>query len=206
MGLNWSELIMRNLKKPILLMIFVGVQLTGTAMAGPSHAMIQQNDQGVALDGYSPVSYFQRDKAEKGSADYTAMHQGVRYHLTDAEQLEMFNADPVRYVPAHGGWCSLMLSGSGNLTPANPHSYKIVDGQLLLFWSGDYKGQAVSGLSNWHSKTDSKANKESKRLHKANKAWEKIQKGKRTPHLLVFSPDDDGRLSAEQRAAAKKQY
>jgi len=60
------------------------------------------------------------------------------------------------YRPAHGGWCSLMLSGSGNLTPADPETFKIVDGQLLLFWSGEFNGNAVDGLANWESKIDSR--------------------------------------------------
>ena len=197
---------MQIFSKSILLSVLLSVCLSALASAQPNHPWIQQNDQGVGLDGYSPVSYFQRDKAEKGLPDFAAMYQGVRYHLTDAEQLALFQADPQSYLPAHGGWCSLMLSGSGNLTPANPQSFKIIDDQLLLFWSGDYKGQAISGLSNWHSKTDGKAKKETKRLGKANKAWEKVQKGKSHPSLLVFSADDDNRLNASQRAAAKKQY
>ena len=138
--------------------------------------------------------------------EFQAEYEGVKYYLTDTEQLKMFNADPQSYLPAHGGWCSLMMSGSGNLTPANPESYKIVDGKLLLFWSGDYKGQAISGLSNWHSKTDGKAAKESKRLKKANKTWEKLVQGKNKPNVLVFSPADDDRLNQAQRKAARKQY
>ncbi|WP_395373484.1 YHS domain-containing (seleno)protein [Marinicella sp. W31] len=197
---------MQIFRKTSLFIVLLSVNLAWPVTAELSHAAIQQNDQGLGLGGYSPVSYFQRNKAEKGVPAFEAMYEGVRYYLTDVEQLALFNADPQRYLPAHGGWCSLMLSGSGNLTPANPESYKIIDDRLLLFWSGDYKGQAISGLSNWHSKTDGKAKKETKRLLKANRAWEKIQKGKSEPHLLVFSPQDDNRLNASQRAAAKKQY
>ena len=162
----------------------------------------QQNDQGVAIDGYSPVSYFQRNAAQKGNPQYSVTHNELTYWFTDQEQVSLFNANPSKYLPAHGGWCSLMMSGSGNLTPANPESWKIVEGKLLLFWSGDYKGTPVSGLTNWATKTDNKPDKEHKRLQDADEQWHQVLEGKATQYV-IFAEKDKAFLHSLQKEQAK---
>ena len=139
------------------------------------------DENGVAVDGYSPVSYFERGKAERGSPDFAVTHEGITYYLTDAAQVESFERSPHSYEPAHGGWCSLMIAGSGNRTRANPESFKTVDGQLLLFWSGDYKGQFISGVRNWNSRDDEMAE-----LRKSNENWARILAGKKKSKIVTF--------------------
>ena len=109
-------------------------------------------------------------------------HAGITYYLTSAEQAEAFEANPEAFEPAHGGWCSLMFSGSGNRTKANPESFKIVDGQLLLFWAGDYKGQYIDGAKNWETREDEAAT-----LAKANETWDKIKAGKKKSKIVSFN-------------------
>ena len=60
----------------------------------------------LGIQGYSPVSYFAKGKAEKGDPQYAVMYRGVTYHLTSPEQVKAFNADPAKYEPAYGGWCA----------------------------------------------------------------------------------------------------
>ena len=93
----------------------------------------------------------------------------------------MFRADPAKYEPAHGGWCSLMMAGSGQRTKANPESFKIVNGQLLLFWAGEHKGNYISGLKNWESREDEQA-----QLKQANQTWAEIRAGKKKSKIRVF--------------------
>ena len=174
--------------------LFASACFAGDATPDPLKLM-RLDTSGVAIDGYSPVSYFERGRAEVGDPQYAVQHHGVTYHLTDAGQVAQFEADPDRYVPAHGGWCSLMLSGSGRRTPANPESFKIVDGKLLLFWDGIYQGQHVSGLANWSSKTDDDPKKESRRLRKADKTWEKILAGKKRAPVVLFAESDRDRVA-----------
>jgi hypothetical protein len=140
------------------------------------------DENGLAIDGYSPVSYFERGKAELGSSEYAVTHKGITYQLTDAQQVETFNADPDAYEPAHGGWCSLMFSGSGKRTRANPESFKIVNGQLLLFWAGELKGNYIDGAKNWETRED-----EQKTLAKANETWAKIVAGKKRAKIVEFN-------------------
>lgn len=187
----------------ILTLLILNVWTLGHASEA---TMTRTNAQGLGIDGYSPVSYFEHNRAELGSAEYEWSWDGVRYRFTSQNQLQQFKQNPEQYLPAHGGWCSLMLSGSGNLTPANPESFTIVDGQLLLFWQGEYKGQHISGLSNWKSKTKGKLKKARKRLNKANQTWDKIVAGQAQPKLLLFADSDRERLDARRLKQAQKAY
>ena len=60
----------------------------------------------IAIEGYSPVSYFEKGVAEKGDARYAVNYRGVIYHLASAEQVRTFNAGPAKYEPAYDGWCA----------------------------------------------------------------------------------------------------
>ena len=171
----------------------------------PAAELIRIGSSGAALDGYSPVSYFTKGLAEQGGPEFAVDHDGVTYWLTDAGQVKQFTQNPQAYLPAHGGWCSLMLTGSGNMTPANPESFKIVDDRLLLFWSGDFKGQPVSGLGNWESKFSGPKG-EAKLLRKADRTWQALLAGKKREQVSFFNPGDLDRVNPARRAAGKKQY
>lgn len=53
------------------------------------------------IDGYSPVSYFTVNKAEKGSQEFSVEQKGKLYYLTSAEQVEIFNQNPDKYRPRY---------------------------------------------------------------------------------------------------------
>ena len=42
----------------------------------------------IAVQGYSPVSYFEKGIAEMGSPEFAVTHDGTTYYLTSAEQAE----------------------------------------------------------------------------------------------------------------------
>lgn len=91
---------------------------------------------GVALEGFSPVSYFTVGIAEKGDARFSADHNGVTYYMTSAEQVEMFKKNPSRYEPQCGGWCAFGMSVEDKF-PVDPTQFEIVDGKLYLFLNND---------------------------------------------------------------------
>ena len=47
------------------------------------------------------------------------------------DHLKMFSADPAKFAPAYGGWCSAGAS-KGKKVPTMPDLWVIVDGQLYL--------------------------------------------------------------------------
>lgn len=167
--------------------------------------LTRQGSDNVAIDGYSPVSYFTDGVARRGSEDFAVAHEGVTYWLASADEVAEFNRAPDRYRPAHGGWCSLMLTGSGNLTPADPETFKIVDGRLLMFWSGEFNGQPIDGLTNWESKIED-AGGEAALLGKADKAWQGLLDGTRREKVMFFQPSDEARVGEARRAEGRRQY
>lgn len=91
-------------------------------------------EQGVALQGYDPVSYFS-GKPVEGSKNYKAEYQGVTYYFADAVHLEQFRKLPAKYEPRYGGWCAYSMGNSGEKVPVDPKTFKIIEGKLYLFYN-----------------------------------------------------------------------
>ena len=118
---------------------------------------------GVAIEGYSPVSYFEGE-AERGSALFAVEHDGVTYHLTGAAQVAKFRAEPGKYVPAFGGWCAFGMSVEDKF-PVDPTCFSIVDGRLYLF----LRNGGIDARELWR-KGD-----EARLLQKAHAHWKSVQ-------------------------------
>jgi len=89
----------------------------------------------VAIGGYSPVSYFTKNLAEKGSEEFTVTHYGSTYHLTSEDQVALFNKDPDKYRPRyHRCAYSVVL---GTPLPLDPTNFKVIGDTLLLFHATD---------------------------------------------------------------------
>ena len=119
----------------------------------PGLAAYNVDSTGVALHGYSPVSYFEDGRAEQGSATFARAFRGITYHFTSAEQLARFDANPAHYEPAFGGWCAYGMS-LGIRWDTDPQAFKIVNERLLVFsrngdadarelWERDSDGPAL---------------------------------------------------------------
>ncbi len=99
----------------------------GAALAVDEHYIAGD----AVVGGYDVVAYHTVGAPTMGSADYSATYQGATWHFSSAENLEMFNADPAKFAPAYGGWCSAGAS-KGKKVPTQPDLFAIVDGQLYL--------------------------------------------------------------------------
>lgn len=118
----------------------------------------------AAIGGYSPVSYFEKGQAERGNPEFHAVHEGKTYLLASAAQLAEFRASPAQYIPAFGGTCAFGHSIEKEF-PVDPTSFKIVNGQLLLF----LKNADVDAKALWEHEGDTSC------LHKATQHWNKVQ-------------------------------
>ena len=92
------------------------------------------NEQGVALQGFDPVSYFS-DQPTEGSADITSTYDGAIYYFHTQENKAKFDANPKQYLPQYGGFCAVAIS-EGKTFPIDPKTYKLVDNKLYLFYNG----------------------------------------------------------------------
>lgn len=112
---------------------------------------------GAAVGGYDVVAYHTAGKPTKGSGDFKAAYQGATWHFASAENRDRFKADPAKYAPAYGGWCSAGAS-KGKKVVTKPEFWKIVDGRLYLnssraahedLFLADTAGVIRKGEMNW---------------------------------------------------------
>lgn len=93
------------------------------------------NKDGVVLDGYDVVAYRTQAQAVKGSDKFTAEHDGVKFHFSSKEHKELFVEDPELYVPKYNGYCALAVAGKKAKVPANADTFKMYNGELLVFFN-----------------------------------------------------------------------
>lgn len=91
-------------------------------------------DEGIALNGYDPVSYFQ-GKPLEGRKEISYTFRAVTYHFSNMTNQQAFKASPEKFEPAYGGWCAYAMGESGEKVKVDPETFKIVDGKLLLFYN-----------------------------------------------------------------------
>jgi YHS domain-containing protein len=117
--------------KTIFAVLFAAGALTiGPAASAQSKVVINVKD-GLAMEGYDPVSYFTDPTPTKGSETYTARHQGGTFRFTSAAHRDRFVKEPARYAPQFGGYCGYGAS-AGHLAPVDPLAYTIMNGRLIL--------------------------------------------------------------------------
>lgn len=84
------------------------------ACGSTSHQLHRSADtslpDNIGIQGYSAVSYFENDRAEPGSADYSVEFDKRIYYFTSAEQAETFRDDPQKYLPELGEYCPYSLA------------------------------------------------------------------------------------------------
>ena len=139
----------------VVVLFHAGVLLV-MQIAVASGFAVDVNENGIALKGHDPVAYFTDEKPTMGSASYTASVDGATYHFVSADHRDVFLADPEKYTPAYGGFCSLGVTMSMKIT-GDPNAWKIVGGKLYInsspkaldIWSKDIPGNIEKANENW---------------------------------------------------------
>ncbi|BDX05190.1 YHS domain-containing (seleno)protein [Planctobacterium marinum] len=116
----------------------------------------ETDENGVILAGHDAVAYFTENKPVLGMAEITALYQGAIYRFSSAQNRDLFNANPAKYAPAYGGYCSTGTS-FGKKFEVNGKAFKIVDGQLYVnkdetvheYWLKDVAGNIVKADDFW---------------------------------------------------------
>ncbi len=125
----------------------------------------------LAIEGYDPVAYFPEGggKPTKGNEKFSLDHDGITYRFASQANLDRFRADPAKYEPAHGGWCSYAMGAKGEKVEVDPKSYVVSDGRLFLF----YKSIFADTRSDWL--------KDKALEQKADTNWKKVSG--ESPHM-----------------------
>lgn len=108
------------------------------------------NDDGVVLNGYDVVSYRTNDKAVKGSSDFSAEYDGVRFYFSSQANKDLFDGSPEVYAPKYNGYCAFAVGKNGAKVPANPETFKMYNGELLVFFNDLYEGNKFNTKVPWN--------------------------------------------------------
>ncbi|CAM9697040.1 unnamed protein product [Scytosiphon promiscuus] len=112
------------------------VHVTTEECTGNTEKPVAMGADFVAYRSLSPGA-----PAVRGSEDFSATLGRYVFYFSTPENKMEFESDPVRYLPAWGGFCSYGISheivwNQDNLGPSsNPDYWLIVDDQLYLFRS-----------------------------------------------------------------------
>jgi YHS domain-containing protein len=131
--------------RQFLFIIFLGLVLITDAQTHVSSSHHDNIVDGLALQGYDPVAYFEY-KAVKGSANITAIHNGVTYRFISENHKVVFLKDPFHFEPQYGGWCAFAMGDYAKKVEVNPETFKILEGKLYLF----YNAYFTNTLNDWN--------------------------------------------------------
>jgi YHS domain-containing protein len=124
---------------------------------------------GVALQGYDPISYLDKSGPKQGKPEHAFAYRGVTYRFATAENKAKFEAEPAKYEPPYGGWCAWAVI-DGDKVEIDPMNYEVIDGKVYLF----YKGWLGNAKKKWDDKL--KAEGANKTVTAADSGWSKLAK------------------------------
>jgi len=123
------------------------------ALANPTEVA---SVDGIALDGYDPVSYFRDTGPQRGRAAFSLKWMGVIWRFASAENRDDFEMNPRAYMPMFGGYCA-WNAARGRLVPGAPLVWEIRGGKLYLaespaamdMWHRDLSKNLAAAEANW---------------------------------------------------------
>lgn len=86
----------------------------------------------TAIDGYDTVAYFTQNAAVEGDKAYTVKWRDANWLFNSKENKALFEADPEKYAPQYGGWCSFAMANEGSTARIDPEAFTIYESKLYL--------------------------------------------------------------------------
>jgi YHS domain-containing protein len=134
-----------TLRRAAALVILTAVAAS-SALAQQGHTAQNVDDNGLILSGYDAVAYQTQAKAVRGSALFTATHDGAIYRFASAENRDAFKAAPAKYAPAYGGYCAMGVA-MGKKLPVDPTAFTVANGKLFLNVNKDVQGMFAKDVA-----------------------------------------------------------
>jgi YHS domain-containing protein len=139
----------------ILVICPLSLLIAGTAFARSPIPAVNTED-GLAIKGYDPVSYFDSGEPTRGLAQFATTYKGALYRFASAKHRDRFIAEPEKFVPQYGGYCAYAIS-LNLIADIEPDEWAIVNNKLYLnngfiaqtLWSLDKSGNIAQGDKNW---------------------------------------------------------
>ncbi|MEM7214930.1 MAG: YHS domain-containing (seleno)protein [Pseudomonadota bacterium] len=110
----------------------------------------------LGLHGVDPVALVSNGNHVEGSAQFTGKHDGVAYYFTSAENLAAFEANPEKFIPQNGGFCTFGVSVRKKFD-GDPEFAAVIDNKLYVFlneaifneFKKDKAGTISKAAKNW---------------------------------------------------------
>lgn len=123
--------------------LLFGAMLATALLGTTAHAELKAGGAynslyaGLGAKGYDVVNYFTAGKPVQGKDSYVVEHAGVKWQFVSAEHRDLFKANPEKYVPQFGGFCS-WGAANGKLFDVDPaNGWSVVDGKLYMNFNAD---------------------------------------------------------------------
>ncbi len=141
-----------------LLATAIGLIVGGREASAQGPKILLNAKNGLALEGFDPVSYFTEPAPVKGVEAFSAKHLGATYYFATAEHRDRFTMEPTKYAPQFGGYCGYAAS-RGYLASVDPEAYTIMNGRLILqnskkvlrLWQKEPEARLKLADTNWPS-------------------------------------------------------
>ena len=145
-----------NVKKKTRTYAVLGTVATLVLAIAPLAEAKDYSTSTVAIGGYDAVAYQTQHRATRGSGDHVAVFRGETYLFANEQNKKAFEASPLRYTPAYGGYCAYGVAVKKKFV-GDPEIWRIVGGRLYLnlnaeiqkIWNKDVSGNIAKAQANW---------------------------------------------------------
>ncbi len=116
------------------------------------------DEEGIALRGYDPVSYFTEGEPVQGQVAHSLVWNHATWYFTTANNRTLFSREPVKYAPANGGYCTFGIV-LGKKFDGDPKVWSVIKSRLYVFLNEDVQqkflldsnGNLQKVTANWPS-------------------------------------------------------
>ncbi len=109
-----------------------------SACGTPFATVANRAGEPVMLLGHDPVAYFTAGEPTRGKPEHKVSLPERTYYFASEQNKALFAADPARYEPQYGGFCSSGAAFAIKLG-SDPTAWQIYEGRLFIF--GDVLGK-----------------------------------------------------------------
>lgn len=104
------------------------------------------DEQGRMARGYDVVAYHHQGAAVQGDAAFSHNWQGADWLFANAENRDVFAAEPERYAPSNGGYCTFGVVLKKKLD-VDPEIFLVENEELYLFLNPEVQERFLSDKS-----------------------------------------------------------
>ncbi len=127
------------MKKSLIIILMTMLVVSTNAQTGKLW-YFNIDSQNVALNGYDPLTYFEKNGPAIGNKKLIMKYNDILYHFLNEKNRALFAKNPEKYLPKYGGWCAYRMAqfpeeeGWGqSRIPVSPENYLILNDDLYLF-------------------------------------------------------------------------